>query len=100
MLWTLWLPSIPAIRYCVYYSCTVFIHQFTLLGFSLPVRCGEVFLLLELLLQAHELQLCEDGSAAARFLQARCVAVFRLRLAADAEGRLAGHRLRWPGLVG
>lgn len=35
---------------------------------ALPVWCGQVLLLLELLLQAHELQLREDGAAPPRLL--------------------------------
>lgn len=57
-----------------------------------PIRRGQVLLLLELLLQAHQLHLGEDGAAAARLLQAGRAAL-RFRLAADAEGRLA-----WWGL--
>lgn len=61
-------------------------------GFSLywPIRCGQVFLLLELLLQAHQLHLGEDGATASRLLQTRRAAL-RLRLAANAEGGLT----RW-----
>lgn len=55
-----------------------------------PIGCGQVFLLLELLLQPHQLQLGEDGAAAAGLLQAGRAAL-RLRLAADAEGGLAGR---------
>lgn len=55
-----------------------------------PIRCGQVLLLLELLLQAHQLHLGEDGAAAPRLLQARRAAL-RFRFATDAEGRLA----RW-----
>lgn len=54
-----------------------------------PVRCGEVLLLLELLLQAHQLQLGENSAAASGLFQARRAAL-RLRLAADAVWRLAG----------
>ncbi len=54
-----------------------------------PIRCGQVLLLLELLLQAHQLQLGEYGAAAAWLLQAGRAAL-SFRLAADAEGRLAG----------
>lgn len=60
-----------------------------------PIRRGQVLLLLELLLQAHQLQLGEDGAAAAGLLQAGCAALC-LRLTADAEGRLAGRGLRAP----
>ena len=58
-----------------------------------PVGRGEVLLLLELLLQTHELQLGEDGAAPARLLEAR-PAVLRVRLAADADGRLTGRGVR------
>lgn len=58
-----------------------------------PVRRGQILLLLELLLQPHQLHLGEDGAAAARLLEARRAAL-RLRLAADAERRLARRRLR------
>lgn len=58
-----------------------------------PIRCGQVLLLLELLLQAHQLHLGEDGAAAPWLLQAGRAAL-RFRLAADAEGRLAWWGLR------
>lgn len=61
-----------------------------------PVRCGEILLLLKLLLQPHELQFGEDGSAAAGLLEAGRAAL-SVRLAADAEGRLAGRGLQAAG---
>lgn len=64
-----------------------------------PVGSGEVFLLLELLLQAQELQLREDGAAAAGFLQSRG-GVLRLWLAADADGGLAVRGLGGERVLG
>lgn len=61
-------------------------------SFYWPVRCGQVLLLLELLLQAHQLHLGEDGAAAPWLLQSGRAALC-FWLAADAEGRLA-----WWGL--
>lgn len=58
----------------------------------LPIRRRQILLLLEALLQAHELQLGEDGAAAARLLQAGRAAL-RVLVTADAEGRLAGRGL-------
>lgn len=70
---------------------------------SSPVWGGQVLLLLEFLLQAHELQLGEDGAApAGLFLPGR--GLFRLRLAAPVvlawglrrgsfSGRVAGQNL-------
>lgn len=48
---------------------------------DLPIRGREILLLLELLLQAHQLELCEDGPAPARLLQPWC-RLLCLRLAA------------------
>lgn len=63
-----------------------------------PIRSGQVLLLLELLLQAHQLQLSKNSTAATWLLQAGCAAL-SLRLAADAEGRLAGWQLGASGML-
>lgn len=72
-------------------------------GFS-PVRGGQVLLLLELLLQAHELQLGEDGTAPAGLLLPRR-GLLRLRLATAKSltpwglvGRGLGDRVAGQGL--
>lgn len=63
-----------------------------------PIRSGQVLLLLELLLQAHQLQLSKNSTAATWLLQAGCAAL-SLRLAADTEGRLAGWQLGASGML-
>lgn len=67
--------------------------QFLVRAANLPVRGGEVLLLLEFLLQAHELDLGEDGPTSAWLLRARW-GLLCLRLAA-ALG-LAGGNLCAP----
>ena len=66
------------------FACLIwkYIHTNTL---DLPIRRGEVLLLLEALLQAHELELREDRPTAPALLGLAAVGAVVLQLAAEVE---------------